>query len=223
MDKELQKTLMQLATERGITLSELVKQIQVIENFFQQEKVQHAFQRLKYEVKNDGVEIQLMAKKPLLEKAYFKGGKTTFIQAIDERKMNKIPKSEGFANTNIRTIYFNSFIQDIVSFFTNALFDAITTLKVDTKIPLYPIADKFRNKPSASHLIELLEYYRQIYYQNMWEVIALKPVTRRISENEMLLSIHSKYLFDCKIYLSVCSNKARNRNVETFTSGCYFL
>lgn len=71
MDKELQKTLMQLATERGFTLSELVKQIQEIENFFQQEKVQHAFQRLKYEVKNDGVEIQLMAKKPLLEKAYF--------------------------------------------------------------------------------------------------------------------------------------------------------
>src|SRR5690606_28869773 len=57
--------------EKGNFKQMLHSYLQVIENFFQQEKVQHAFQRLKYEVKNDGVEIQLMAKKPLLEKAYF--------------------------------------------------------------------------------------------------------------------------------------------------------
>ncbi|WP_078427648.1 hypothetical protein [Alkalihalobacterium alkalinitrilicum] len=93
-------------------------------------------------------------------------GKTTFIHAIDERKMNKVPKSEGFSQTTIRTIYFNSFIQDIESYFKNTLFDVLTSMKVqgaEHKIPLYPIADHFRNQPTEKNLLALLDFYRKIY------------------------------------------------------------
>ncbi|MDA2190719.1 hypothetical protein PDN08_23820 [Bacillus cereus] len=96
-------------------------------------------------------------------------GKTTFIHSIDEQKMNKAPKSVGFSQTTIRAIYFNSFIQDIGSYFKNALFELLTTLKIqsiDYKIPLYPIADDFRNHPTKSNLLVLLEYYRKLYSQH---------------------------------------------------------
>ncbi|PEP14039.1 hypothetical protein CN552_16295 [Bacillus wiedmannii] len=95
-------------------------------------------------------------------------GKTTFIQSIDEQKMNKAPKSVGFSKTTIRAIYFNSFIQDIASYFKNALFDLLTTIMiqgVEHKIPLYPIADNFRNQPTQKNLLELLEYYCKLYSQ----------------------------------------------------------
>jgi hypothetical protein len=117
-------------------------------------------------------------------------GKTTFIHAIDERKMNKAPKSEGFSKTTIRAIYFNSFIQDITSYFKNALFDVLTSMNiqgVEHQIPLYQIVDDFRNKPTVKSFLAVLEYYRKLYleYTNKEQLLIILDGLDELSPDQL--------------------------------------